>query len=96
MTGVCEMRKLGNSITAKDDPPNEPDNPNQWFRFFTSLFVHAGRNIYTAVAQIIESRTTPDINREEREKERDREGERETARQQKATSSETREAERQN
>lgn len=36
------MRQIGVTVKAKDDPPNIPDNPNQWFRLFTSLMVHAG------------------------------------------------------
>eukprot|EP00056_Hartaetosiga_gracilis_P005497 m.85323 g.85323 ORF g.85323 m.85323 type:complete len:628 (+) comp12188_c0_seq1:148-2031(+) len=38
----CQFEKVGLGITADASIPNLPDNPNQWYRFIISLFIHSG------------------------------------------------------
>jgi membrane associated rhomboid family serine protease len=39
---TCRVRRIGNDISADKTRLNEPDSPNQFFRFFFPLFLHAG------------------------------------------------------
>ena len=66
LSGVCEMRQIGITVTASDDPPNVPANPNQWFRLFTSLMIHAGeqagrRNIGEGLAWVAKCCCAPTL-----------------------------------
>ncbi|EGD75713.1 hypothetical protein PTSG_07830 [Salpingoeca rosetta] len=42
LADTCQIDKVGLGVTADPEVPNLPKNPNQWFRLFTSLFIHAG------------------------------------------------------
>ena len=39
---ICALIKGGFGISADKTYGNQPDNPNQWFRFFLPIFIHAG------------------------------------------------------
>lgn len=39
---ICQLLKGGYGITADPVYKNLPNNPNQWFRFFVPIFIHAG------------------------------------------------------
>jgi len=52
LSGVCDIQDLGDGLTAKSYPPNEPQNPNQGFRLVTALFLHAGAIQFVIVIAI--------------------------------------------
>eukprot|EP00055_Hartaetosiga_balthica_P009351 m.36956 g.36956 ORF g.36956 m.36956 type:complete len:620 (+) comp6709_c4_seq1:198-2057(+) len=53
LQGECQLDKVGFGITADPTIPNLPKNPNQWYRFIISLFMHSGAIHVTAIVLVL-------------------------------------------
>eukprot|EP00043_Microstomoeca_roanoka_P001193 m.31450 g.31450 ORF g.31450 m.31450 type:complete len:633 (+) comp10688_c0_seq5:273-2171(+) len=53
LADACQIDQVGLGVAANPEIPNLPDNPNQWFRLVTALFLHAGA-IQLGIVMIIQ------------------------------------------
>lgn len=42
LQSTCKTFIKGSELATKSDAPNQPENPNQWYRFIVPIFTHAG------------------------------------------------------